>query len=93
MDQAAARRIAKLMGGIATTGRKGHRPGQWNLGGWGSRNPHWLVVSLDQQDVWHDGTYDLRHPDLVKRDAKAIAAILGRDPITGQPATTGTEQQ
>jgi hypothetical protein len=54
MEQGAARRRAKELGGIAVSARKGST-GKWNIGGWPSDKDVWIVISPDKKAVLDDG--------------------------------------
>lgn len=61
MDQGAARRRAKELGGIAVSARKGST-GKWLTGGWPSDNEVWIVVSLNWRHVLDDGDGPVQGP-------------------------------
>lgn len=56
LEQGAARRRARELGGIAVSARprSGSRGG-WHLDGWPSSKDVWIVISLDRQVVLDDG--------------------------------------
>lgn len=55
MDQGAARRRARELGGIAVTARNPEKVKPWRLGGWPKADDVWIVISLDRQVVLDDG--------------------------------------
>lgn len=54
MDQGAARRRARELGGIAVSAQRGST-GNWNTGGWPCDKDVWIVVALDGRTVLDDG--------------------------------------
>lgn len=57
MEQGAARKRAKELGGIAVSARpRNSREGGWHLGGWPSDKDVWIVISLDGKSVLDDGS-------------------------------------
>lgn len=55
MDQGAARRRARELGGIAVSARNPEKCKKWRLGGWPQADDVWIVISLDRTVVLDDG--------------------------------------